>query len=226
MKKITIAIADDHAIMRKGLVEIIGNEKNFEVIIDEPNGLQLLQKIDDAQFRPDLCILDVNMPVMNGYDTLIKLKGKFPDIKVLILSMLNHDFTILKMFRNGANGYLTKDSSPDELFIALNSIFQKGFYYSDQTGNNLLRLIQGSKETLPYTISENELIYLQYCCGELTNKEIADQMHTSVRTVEGYRNTLFEKLNLHSRTALAIFAIQTGIVSFKNVEDHTTTTSL
>lgn len=215
MKKdnpIQIAIADDHVIMRNGLSTLIASFPGFKVMLEADNGKELVEQLSRSTVQPDIIILDISMPVLNGYETLIELKKKWPDIKVLVLSMYNNEFSIIKMLRNGAKGYILKACDPKELHTALMDIYTRGFYNSELVSSRFFQLIHSNNEHLLPKISEKEFQFLNYCCTELNYREIAQLMGMSTRTVEGYRDSLFEKLNLNTRIGLVMYAINTGIV--------------
>jgi DNA-binding NarL/FixJ family response regulator len=215
MKKdnsIQIAIADDHVIMRNGLSTLISSFPGFKVMLEADNGKELIEQLERSSVQPDIVILDISMPVLNGYETLIALKKKWPDIKVLVLSMYNNEFSIIRMLRNGAKGYILKACDPKELHTALMDIHTRGFYNSELVSSRFFQLIHSNNEHLLPKISEKEFQFLNHCCTELNYREIAQLMGMSTRTVEGYRDSLFEKLNLNTRIGLVMYAINTGIV--------------
>ena len=158
------------------------------------------------------------MPKMDGYDTTLWLKKNHPAIKVLALSMFNDENAIIRMLKNGAKGYLLKDSSPSELRSAIQSVVSKGFYYSELVTGTLIHTINHMDNPENASIkdllglNERELEFLKLMCTELTFKEIADKMNISPRTVDGYRDALLEKLQCKTRIGLVIFAIKNGIV--------------
>ncbi|MBA3705069.1 MAG: response regulator transcription factor [Bacteroidetes bacterium] len=215
MKKeaeIKVIIVDDHKLFRKGMAGLLGNFKNCKVISEANNGEELAQQISAANC-PDIVILDINMPVMDGYETAAWLKKNFPKVKILALSMNDSEEAIIKMLRAGANGYILKDAEPEELHIALEELTNKGFYHSDMVSGALLNNIYKESDT---TIKNNELPelnereneFLKFACTELTYKEIADKMFVAPRTVDGYREALFEKLNVKNRVGLVLYAIK------------------
>ena len=211
----TIALADDHVLLRNGLASLI---KNFghEVLFEANNGEDVMKLVEGGK-KPDLILMDINMPVKDGYETSSWLKENFPDIKVLALSMLDDENAIIRMIKNGARGYLLKESEPGELRDAINAVLQKGFYYSEMVTGRLVHSISGmddesntSQQLLHLT--EREIEFLKLTCSEMTYKEIADKMYLSPRTVDGYRDALFQKLEIKTRTGLVIYAIKNGIV--------------
>lgn len=213
-QSIKVCIADDHVLFRKGLSELIADFGNVQLLFDAGNGAELLEKLRLAKHLPDICILDINMPVLNGFDTAMEIKKRWPKMKMLALSMSDSEVSIIRMLRMGANGYVLKDVEPSELKKAISTIHKDGFYHSEIVTGRLVRL---SKETTDDdetdVLTEKEIQFLQYCCSELTYKDIAEKMGHSHRTIDGYRDNLFIKLNIKSRTGLVIYAIRSGIVS-------------
>ncbi len=212
----TIALADDHVLLRKGLASLL-EDLEFEVLFEADNGREFIEKLRTHK-HPQVVLMDINMPEMDGYDTTLWLKKNQPDIKVLALSMFNDENAIIRMLKSGAKGYLLKDSSPSELKAAIQSLVAKGFYYSELVTGTLIHTINhiddpenaAVKEMLG--LNERELEFLKLICTELTFKEIAEKMNVSPRTVDGYRDVLLEKLQCKTRIGLVIFAIKNGIV--------------
>jgi DNA-binding NarL/FixJ family response regulator len=161
--------------------------------------------------------LKINMPQMDGYETALWLKRNHPDVKVLALSMYDDENAIIRMLKNGAKGYILKDTEPMELRAAIEAILTKGFYYSEMVTGRLIHTIntmddEGSSIKNITGLNDRETEFLKLAATEMTYKEIADKMHLSPRTIDGYRDALFEKLNLKSRVGLVLFAIKNGIV--------------
>jgi len=207
--RIKVAIADDHTLLRKGLIDLINSFGTFSVITEAGNGLQLIQELQQSQILPDICILDINMPELDGFGTLVKIRANWPDIKVLALSMYNNEFTIIRMLKAGANGYLLKNCDPAEFQKALLAIHERGFYDEGAIEKNILN--KSLRDEL-VSITPKELEFLQLCCSELAYKEIADKMHISPRTVEDYRDNLFRKLKVNTRTGLVLYAVKAGLI--------------
>jgi DNA-binding NarL/FixJ family response regulator len=198
---------------RKGIVELMRTSGQFEIVAEAGNGQELIDQIDKLENYPDVCLLDVNMPVLDGYKTLVKLKESYPLMKFLILSMNGNEFAIIKMLRNGANGYLLKEDDPEELKRAVECVADNEFYHSELTSPHLRALRKGGDKYKPVVLNANEQTFLELCCSEMVYKEIAKQMGLSVRTVEGYRDDLFQKLNVNTRTGLVIYALKHGMVN-------------
>ncbi len=209
---IKVALADDHAMLRKGVAEILTSFDGIDVVIQAGNGLELITKMESATELPDVCILDINMPEMNGYETAASIKKNWPKVKILALSMYDTELNIIKMLRSGANGYILKDNDPEDLKIAIHEVYKHGFYHSELVTGRMLHLLHDPNVKAQLDLNDRETTFLKYCCTELTYKEIAEKMFLSPRTIDGYREALFAKLETTSRTGLAIYAIKAGLV--------------
>lgn len=209
MKK-TIVIVDDHILIAKALEGIIGNFKDFEVIYVAENGKDLIQKFENKSKIPDIILLDISMPIMDGFETVLWLKENHPDIKVMALSMQGDDKSVIKMIKNGAKGYLLKNTHPQELENALIKLNTDGFFYPDWASKIIFSNMNNEEAAANVRISEREKEFLKYTVTELSYKEIADKMCCSPRTVESYRDQLCDKLDLKTRVGLAVFAIKNG----------------
>ncbi len=210
-----IVLVDDHVLLRRGLADLV-ETLGYHVLFEANNGKEFCEKLNPAEL-PDLVLLDINMPQMNGYETARWLKNNYPEIKILALSMYDDENAVIRMLKNGARGYILKDTEPGELKAAIHDILTKGFYYSEMVSGRLVHSITGLDDeghALQQAggLSERETDFLKLACTEMTYKEIADHMHLSPRTVDGYRDALFHKLNVKTRTGLVIFAIKNGIV--------------
>jgi DNA-binding NarL/FixJ family response regulator len=211
---VKVALIDDHKLFRKGIVELINGFTGFIVIWEANNGKEMISKIVPDN-PPQIVLLDINMPVMNGYDAAAWLKVNWPDIKILALSMDDNEESIIKMLKAGAKGYILKDADPAELQAALHSVATKGFYYSELVTGTLLNSIRNpeAKQSGSAVLNNREIEFLKLACTELTYKEIADQMNLSARTIDGYRESLFEKLEVKNRVGLVLYAIKHGIIT-------------
>lgn len=208
-----VVLVDDHAMLRSGLAGLV-RDIGYDVLFEADNGKDFQEKLDKKNL-PDIVLLDINMKVMDGYETAAWLRTTHPHIKVLALSMYDDENAILKMLRNGARGYILKDNEPAELRAALDAVVNKGYYYSELVTGKLIHSINKEGDEMAGTLSklnERETEFLRLACSELTYKEIAAQMNLSPRTIDGYRDSLFEKLNIKTRTGLAIYAIKNGVV--------------
>ena len=211
----TIVLTDDHILLRNGLASLVKN-LGHDVMFEAGNGLEFTKKLNPA-LLPDIVLLDINMPEMDGYATAQWIKTNHPEIKVLALSMYDNENSIIRMLKCGAKGYILKDSEPAELKSAIEALMTKGYYYSDLVSGKLIHAInkiedEGNDVHTTNNLSERETDFLKYACTELTYKEIADKMFVSPRTIDGYRDVLFEKLHVKTRVGLVMFAIKNGIV--------------
>jgi two-component system invasion response regulator UvrY len=208
-----VAIADDHTLMRNALARLVASFSQFAVLYEAGNGKELIEKIQ-AQGIPDIILLDINMPVMDGYDTAKWLTKNYPQIKILSLSMQSDELSIIRMLRLGAKGYLMKNVEPEELNTALESVIRKDFYLSDSISGKIISGLHQNLDQSPemIKITEKEKEFLRLVCTELSYKEISEKMFLSPRTIEDYRNSLYEKLNVRTRMGLAMYAIKNKIV--------------
>ena len=211
--KQTIVIVDDHLLIAKAISSIIEQFRSYEVLYETENGNALIEQFRIKKNIPDIVLLDISMPVMDGFETAAWLRQNHPAIKVMALTMQGDDESLIKMIKAGATGYLNKNVHPTELEKALNAISTKGFYYPDWATSRVLHTLakEGSVDERNLKLTERETEFLKYSCTELTYKEIGEKMFCSSRTVESYRDSLFEKLSVRTRVALALYAVKTGL---------------
>jgi DNA-binding NarL/FixJ family response regulator len=210
MKK-TIVIVDDHLLIAKALEGIIDNFEDFQVIYVAENGQDLIDKFENNHEIPDIILMDISMPIMDGFESVLWLKKNHPNIKVMALSMQGDDNSVIKMIKNGAKGYLLKNTHPRDLETALIKLKDDGFFYPEWASKIIFSSINNDgKNEKSVKISEREKEFLTYTATELSYKEIAEKMSCSPRTVESYRDQLCEKLDLKSRVGLAVFALKNG----------------
>lgn len=212
-RKIKVIVADDHVLMRNALSRLVATLDGYEVLAEADNGRDLKNKILQ-HLVPDIVLLDVNMPEMDGFQTTEWLHKNYPHIRVLVLSMLSDEKTIIKMFRLGAKGYLLKNTDPDELKKALDAIVAKNVYLSEYVSGKLVSGLNkyADLEEQPVLLNEREKEFLQWVCSELAYKDIAEKMNLSPRTIDDYRQALFTKLKVHSRVGLVLYAIRNALV--------------
>jgi DNA-binding NarL/FixJ family response regulator len=214
--KTRVAVVDDHVLLRNGLTNLIQSFEQYEIVFEANNGKDFIEKMKDNS-PPQLVLLDINMPEMDGYDTALWIKRNQPDIKVLALSMYDNENAIIRMLKNGAKGYILKDIDPSEFKTALDALVRKGYYHSELVTGKLIHAVNKLDEPdlavkNLVSLNDREIDFLKLACTEMTYKEIADQMFLSPRTIDGYRDALFEKLNCKTRVGLVMYAIKNGIV--------------
>ncbi|EHQ27968.1 response regulator transcription factor [Mucilaginibacter paludis] len=210
-EQINIAIVDDHTLFRRGVAALMSEFDELHVVFEASNGEQLQQMLAKAPL-PQVILMDINMPVMDGYQATKWVRARYPEIKVLALSMFEDDKAVIEMIKCGAGGYVLKESKPRDLLEAIKTIHQKGVYINDLVSGKLLRSVTQHEPVLD--ITKKEMEFLKLACSELTYKEIADLMFVSPRTVDNYRESLFQKLTIKSRTGLVLYAIQNDIFKF------------
>ena len=213
-----VALVDDHTLLRKGLSNLL-TDAGHQVLLEADNGKEFTEKLRTLKTHPEVVLLDINMPQMDGYETAAWIKNNYPDIKILALSMYDDETAIIRMLKNGARGYILKDAEPSELKAAIENLVQKGFHHSDMVTARLIHSINNfdnPQHSIKHALglNEKEIEFLKLASTELTYKEIAEKMFLSPRTIDGYRDNLFEKLNIKSRVGLVLFAIKNGIVHF------------
>lgn len=210
---IKIALADDHTLIRKSIRAML-EQDDFQVVCEASNGKELIEGLKGKS--PQVVVMDVSMPVLDGVQTTLWLKKNMPDVHVLALSMMDDDTTVIRMIRAGARGYVLKDVEPRELRKAIRDIADKGYYYSELVTGKVFHSLHSDEENLiaeqTTNLTERELEFLKHCCSEMSYKQIADAMVVSPRTVDGYRDALFDKLEVKSRIGLVLYATKSKLV--------------
>ncbi|WP_341227687.1 response regulator transcription factor [uncultured Arcticibacterium sp.] len=217
-KKIKLAIVDDHLLFRHGMVQILSQIDDFEVVLEASNGQEFLEKLSEKEV--DLILLDIQMPEMDGIQVTEYLrKQDEEEPKIIILSMHNEDQYILHLLEIGANGYLLKDTEPDEVELAIRKVNGQGIYFTDFVSRVMLR--KATLKKLPRSgkffnykkdLSERELEVLTLICQGQTTAEIADKVCLSPRTVEGHRTRIMEKLSVKNTASLVAFAVKNQLI--------------
>jgi DNA-binding NarL/FixJ family response regulator len=213
-KVIKVAIADDHALFRTGVRTALSVKKDIELIAEADNGMQLLSQL--KHIEPDVILLDIQMPVMDGITTLPEIRKLYPSVKVIILSMYNDHVMISKLMEIGANSYLTKNSDSETIYEAIKTCYEQEFYFNDLTNKALLSGLRNKRIENAIAedshLTEKELRILKLMCEEKTTKEIADIVDISPRTVEAVREKLKVKTGAKSMAGLVMYAVTHGIL--------------
>ena len=213
MKTHEVIIVDDHLLFARSLASLVDSYDEYTVKYTFRNGSELVDKLAAGMALPAIILLDVKMPIMDGIATMKWLKKYHPDARVLALSMDDDEQTILSMLRNGAKGYLLKDIQPSLLKKALDTVLEQGYFHTEQVVNTLMKsLNDDAKKNDRIQLKENEIRFIKLACEEKTYKEIADEMFLSPKTIDGYRQHLFEILEVKNRIGLVLYAIKHGIV--------------
>ncbi|MFN5009090.1 MAG: response regulator [Bacteroidota bacterium] len=211
---IKVVMADDHILLRNALASLINNSDSCKVIAEASNGKELIDSITKDNY-PDVAIIDLNMPIMDGYDTAAHLQKFNPDIKVLMLTMYDSELALIRLLKTGVKGFMKKDIHPKELLHAIQSVHENGYYYSAHTSSKLAGLFRDQDDTPlleKITLTEGEIEFLKHVCSEQTYKEIAFELGMNPRAIDGMRDNLFNRLDVKSRVGLAMYAIRHGIV--------------
>jgi DNA-binding NarL/FixJ family response regulator len=212
---IKVAMIDDHVLLRNALSSLINNSGKCKVIFEASNGKELIAQLERNNF-PDVVILDLNMPEMDGHQTALYLQQHFPEMKILMLTMYDSELALIRLLKAGVKGFMKKDIHPTELLSAIESVHENGYYYSAQTSSKLAGLFRNRDEQHhidKVMLTENEIDFLRYACSELTYKEIAGTLKMNPRAIDGMRDNLFTKLDVKSRVGLAMYAIKHGVVT-------------
>lgn len=215
MNKINIALVDDHNLFRKGLIRLINmgdTQQRYHILFEADNGNQFKDKMVTPPF-PDIILMDIDMPEVDGFEAVEWLQRTHGDVKVLVMTMLESESAILRMLRMGVRGYIHKDIEVEELQAALETIAANGFYYSEAASEVLQQNLNGLERSgNKVHLSENEREFIKWATTDLTYQQIADKMNLSVKTIDGYREALFKKLGVKTRVTLALYAVKHGLV--------------
>jgi DNA-binding NarL/FixJ family response regulator len=212
-KKIHIALVDDHTLFRNGIANLLSEFSDIKVVFEAANGKEM-QQLLPTKNNVDVILMDINMPIMDGYTSTAWVKQNYPVINILALSMFDEDTAVIKMLKAGAGGYVLKESKPAELYRAINEIKENGIYLNEMVSGKMLRSlqIQDIQPVSAFYLTEREKEFIKLCVSELTYKEIAVQMNIATRSADNYRETLFDKLAIKSRVGLVLFAIKNKLV--------------
>lgn len=210
-KKIMIGIADDNAIFRAGLHKTIEEFNDLSIVISAEDIDSLFSGIGNLPIVPDICIIDISMP--DAYHALKRMKEEYPDVKVLVLSSISNELSIIRTIKIGANGFMLKGFTPEKLYHALKSIHEQGDFVSENY--NPMDKEKITHESLTFHLSYLELDILSQLCTEAGMKEIAYNMSINVKECEKLRDTLYKKIKVKDRAELILFAIHIGILSVK-----------
>jgi DNA-binding NarL/FixJ family response regulator len=216
MKLINYVIADDHQVFRQGLKLVLGDDSKLNFLGEAENGITLLKLLEKVS--PDVILLDLKMPEMDGFEATREIRKRFPGIKVLILTMHDEEHFILHMLEAGANGYLLKNANPEEIQQAIHSVHETNHYFNDLVSKAMLKSLVQKNIASPdfknaIVLSEKEITILRLICQELTSAEIGEKVFLSARTVEGIRAGMMEKIGVRNIAGLVMYAAKNGIAN-------------
>jgi DNA-binding NarL/FixJ family response regulator len=214
-KPIHLAIVDDHVILREGLISLLSEYDEINIVFEANNGMELLDNLKKS--KPDIVLLDISMPIMNGKEALEKMQIKYPEIKVVIFTQYFEDDYILEFIKAGANAFLPKNCNIDKLLDALNYVYEHGYYFDNRISAIMASLLKKSTSLdslkLKIDLTKQEIKVIKLVCMKKTNAEIAEELFLSVRTIESHRYNISKKTNTHSAIELLQFAERNGILT-------------
>ncbi len=208
---IKVAYADDHDMMRAGLCSLLNSRNKIQVMLDSRNGQDLIRSLAALDKLPDVVILDIFMPYLDGFETMKQLRSRWPGIKILVLTGHNTDYYQVKMMMAGANGYLLKNSSPSEVEAAIQAVHETGTYRSDSVNAQFLNALRKGDAVIP-TLTDKEAAFLKLCCSDLSYSQISEEMGISISSADWTRDRLFRKFKVQNRAGLVICGLSYGLV--------------
>ena len=215
-KQISLAIADDQQLFRKGLISLLNDYPNIAITVEASNGQELLNKLEDQE--ADVVLLDIQMPQMNGIETTEHLSKRNPRTKILILTSHNEEELIKHLIVKGAHGFLLKDNSPETIVDAVNGVTENGYYFNDKVSKEMVSdlLVNYSVEPTFFqaSLSAREIEIIRLISQEYTNKEISEKLSISIRTVEGHREHILGKTNAKNTVGIIMYAYRNNIISY------------
>lgn len=215
-EKINIAVVDDLQLFRQGLISLLKETKNLNIDFEAENGHDLFEKLKTRYQLPDIILLDIEMPELDGIETTIKLKVKYPDIKIIILTMHDEEEMIVHLIEKGAHGFLLKNENIESVLDAILAVHQNGYFFNDRISKAMVKGLIHSKKIKPtfndVDLNERELEVLRLLCKEYTSPEIGEIMHLSAKTIDNYRFDLIKKLGVRNSIGLVMYAVKKGLV--------------
>ena len=214
MQKIRVLLVDDHAILREGIKSLLGKWDNIEIVAEATNGREAVTRV--AQFHPDVVVLDISMPLMDGLEATRQIKRESPDTKILVLTMYDDEEYFFQLIRAGASGYITKRSASRELVSAIEAVFKGEVFFCPSIAKHLLsdylRLDKNADHVEQEQLTPREREVVKLIAEGHTNQQIADLLHRSVKTIESHRANILRKLNIHDSIELVKYAVRKKLI--------------
>lgn len=214
MKRIRVLLVDDHAILREGIKALLEKQDNIEVVAEAADGREAISRV--AQFRPDVVVLDISMPMMDGLESTRQMKRENPDIKVLVLTMHDNEEYFFQLLRAGASGYVTKKSVSRELVSAIEAVYRGESFFCPSMAkfllSDFLRLDKAVENTDQEELTPREREIVKLIAEGYTNQQIADLLHRSVKTIESHRSNILRKLGIHDSIELVKYAVRKKLI--------------
>lgn len=212
-EQILLGVVDDHPVIRAGIMSLISEFGGLRIILDASNGFEMQAQLQRGAL-PDVILMDVRMCGMDGFEATAWLRDHYPHIKVLALSMVEEEETIVSMLKHGACGFILKESRPAEIVDAVRTIAERGYFLNGLVSGKLIHSLQNPNlYTNGRCVTEKEKIFIRLCCSEMTYKEIAAQMCLSPNTIENYREAVFRKLEVKSRSGIIMYAMKNRLIN-------------
>lgn len=211
IEPLLLAYAEDHTIVRKGIISLLHANTDIQVVIEAADGSHLIQQIKAAVILPEICLIDIHMPKMDGFECIAAIRRQWPDMKILVLTALTENIYIMKMLKAGVNGFLLKGCDVAEIKDALMAIRTAGQYYSGAFNRRSMNAIEDKLLTIP-VLTKREHEVLRLSVSDLAYPEIALELGASVRSIQGIRDSLFRKLEVHNRASLVAKAVRMGLL--------------
>lgn len=211
MKTYSVVVVDDHLLMSQAIASLVDSFEEFKVLFICNSGQEFLDKLKVCDELPDIVLIDISMPGLNGIQTTQLVTEIYPRINILALTVIEDENAIIKMLKSGAKGYLLKDIEKSELEIALIDVMTQGYYHTKDVSKVLIKSLIGDPDGSKVDLKHTELEFIKYVCSEMTYKEIAKNMYRSPKTIDGYRDTLFKKLHVKNKIGLVMYAIKNNI---------------
>ncbi|HWY09772.1 MAG TPA: response regulator transcription factor [Bacteroidia bacterium] len=214
--KINIAVVDDQQLFRKGIVALLRQIKDFNICFEAENGEDFFEKLED-EITPDVILLDLQMPVMDGIATTVKLKKRFPEVKIIILTMHDEEEMIVHLIEKGAHGFLPKNEEIKNVIDSIYSVHQTGHFFNEKVSQALVRGLMSSKKITPIfentELNEREIKIVQLICKELTSPEIGKELLLSTKTIDNHRMEILKKVGARNTAGLVMYAMKKGLIS-------------
>lgn len=214
MKIIKLAVIDDQLLFRKGLIALLKDYEELDVIIEASNGKELLEQLKKT--KVDVVITDLEMPVMDGIELTENVHNKYPDIKILALTMHNEDSFVIHLIEKGANGFLLKDYDIELVVDAIYAVLENDYYFNDRVSKAMVKGLVRSNKIVPkfnyIQITQREITIIELICKEFTNKEIAEKLFVSPRTIDGHRERIMQKIGAKNVAGIIMYAVKNHLI--------------
>lgn len=215
-QKINVAVVDDQQLFRQGLISLLEEFKEINIAFEASNGKEMFDKIRERQLPPDVILLDIEMPLMDGIEATEKLKMKYPRTRIIILTMHDEEEMIVHLIEKGAHGFLPKNEDFDRVIDAIYSVTESGFYFNEKVSKAMVSGLVKTKKIIPNFVncelSDKEIEVTNLICKEFTNKEIGEKMNLSVKTIDNYRMSILKKIGAKNTAGIVMYAVKTGLV--------------